>query len=60
MKNVGNVGTFVLLKFENKLDVVISHINLFPKHHCKSKFALNFIQLESINFDNMYLGLGQK
>ena len=30
---VGNVDIFVLLKFENKLDVVISHITSISKHH---------------------------
>ena len=35
---VGNVGIFVLLKYENKLDVVIRHI----------KFTLKIIQLTTL------------
>ena len=30
---VGNVGIFVLLKFENKLDTVFGHFNFNSKHH---------------------------
>ena len=36
---LGNVGIFVLLKFENTLPVVISHMHLFHK------FALKITQL---------------
>ena len=36
---VGNVGIFVLLKFENKLDTVISHMNFNSIHHNKFKFV---------------------
>ena len=34
-QNVGNVGIYALLKFENNLDVAISHINFIPKQHAK-------------------------
>ena len=36
---------FGLLKFEIKLDVVISHINFISKDNDKCKCSLNFIQL---------------
>ena len=37
---------FVLIKFESKLDVVISHINLISKHHVTSPnlFPLEVVQ----------------
>ena len=41
---VGNVGIFVLLKFENKLDAVISDFIFNSMHPDKLKFALKFIQ----------------
>ena len=38
---VSNIGISVLLKFENKLDVVnSSHINFISKHPDKCKFAI--------------------
>ena len=46
---VDNVGIFVLLKFENKLNVVIVHTNFISKHHDKYKFALKFIQFVTIS-----------
>ena len=42
---VGNVGIFVLLKFENKLNREISHFNFISKHYDKCKFALKLIWL---------------
>ena len=42
---VGNVGIFILLNFENKLEIVVSHIAFNSKHHDKSIFALKMIQL---------------
>ena len=36
---MGNVGIIVLLTFENKLDIVISHINLNSMHHWKFIFT---------------------
>ena len=45
---VSNIGIFVLLKFENKLDVVNSHINFISKNHNKCKFALKFIKLGTV------------
>ena len=44
---VGNVGIFVLLKFENKLNATISHINIILKYHHKCKFAWTFIQFST-------------
>ena len=46
---VGNVGIFALLIFENKLDVVISHINFNSEYHDKYEFALEMIQLVTIS-----------
>ena len=37
---MGNVGFIVLLTFENKLDIVISHVILNSMHHCKFIFAI--------------------
>ena len=37
-----------IIKFENKLDIVISHINLISKQHDKCKFALKVIQFITI------------
>ena len=42
---IGNVGIFALLKFENKLDIVITRINFISKKHDKCKYALKFIEL---------------
>ena len=39
LHNVGNIGIFVLLKFEHKLDTVVSHININSKQHDKYKLA---------------------
>ena len=36
------------LNIENKLDVVIGHINFNVKHYDKCKFALKFNQLVTI------------
>ena len=44
MHQVDNVGIFVLLKFENKLDATVSHTNIILKYHDECKFALIFIQ----------------
>ena len=33
MHRVGNVGIFVLLKFENEQDTVFGHFNFNSKHH---------------------------
>ena len=43
---VGNFGIFVLLKFENKLDLVISKFYFIAEHHDKYKLLFPFIQLE--------------
>ena len=43
LHKVGNIGIFVLSKFENKLDVLISNINFISKHNDKFKFTLKFI-----------------
>ena len=32
---VGNVGIFVLLEFENRLDATISHMDIISKHDDK-------------------------
>ena len=45
---IHKVGIFVSLKFENKSDTVISHINFNSKCHDKCEFALNLIQLVTI------------
>ena len=42
-------GIFILVIFENKLDVVISHINFILKHHDKCKFALKLINSQFIS-----------
>ena len=42
------VLTLFVIKFENKLDIVISHINLISKQQDKCKFALKVIQLITI------------
>ena len=52
LHKVSNVGIFVLLKFENKLDIVISHINFISKHHDKCKCALKFVHL--VTFPNLF------
>ena len=41
MHKVGNVGMFVYLEFENKLDGELSHFSLNWKPHDKFKVALN-------------------
>ena len=46
---VGNVGMFVLLKFQNKLDRELSHFNLNSKHHDKCKFTLKLIWLLTVS-----------
>ena len=40
---VGNIGTFALLKFENKLDRKVSHFNFNSKYHNKCKLVLKLI-----------------
>ena len=45
---VGNIDIFVLLKFGNKLDVVISHINFISKQYDKCKFVLELVLLGTI------------
>ena len=42
------VDIFEFLKCENKLHVVISHINCISKHHSKVKFAENITQFTPI------------
>ena len=49
MYKVGNVGIFILLKFEPKLDVVISHINMNSMQLDKIEFTKN-IFLYPIDF----------
>ena len=39
---------FELLKFRNKLNVVISHINFISKYHGKCKFVEKIIKLVTI------------
>ena len=46
---VGKDGIFVLLIFENKVDIVISYINFISKHHDKYKCASKCIQLVTIH-----------
>ena len=36
-------GNFVLLKFENKQDTFIRHLNFYSKHNDKSKFAFTLV-----------------
>ena len=50
---VGSVGTFVLLTYENRLEIVISHINLNSTCYDSFKFALKLIQLVTIS--NLFL-----
>ena len=40
---VDNVGIFVLLQFENKLNGGINYFNISSKYHDKCKFALKLI-----------------
>ena len=40
---VGNVGIYVLLKFESKIDREINHFNYNSKHYDKCKFAFILI-----------------
>ena len=42
---VGNIGIFVLLKFENKLDIEINPFNFNSKHYDKCQFSLKLIGL---------------
>ena len=54
---VGNVLIFVLLKYENKLNVVFSHITFISKHHGKRKFAINSFRLQQFpiySHQNLY------
>ena len=46
LHNVGNIGIFVLLKSGNKLDTVISHINVRSKQNDKYKSAQTITELE--------------
>ena len=48
INKICNVDIFVLLKFENKLDVITIDINFISKHVDKLKFALKIIQLVTI------------
>ena len=45
IREVGNVDIFVLLKFENKLETVVGHINFYSLQYDKCKSALKFIHL---------------
>ena len=49
LHKVDNIGIFVLLKSGNKLDTVISHINVSSKQHDKYKSAQTIAEL-------LYLG----
>ena len=40
---VGNIDMFLLLKFENKVDTVVSHIHFNSKHYYKCIIASQFI-----------------
>ena len=56
---VGNVGIFVLLKFENKSDASISHIYIILEHRDKCKLVGKFIQF-LINANSIPLEIVQK
>ena len=46
---VGNIGIFVLLKFENKMEREIIHLNYNSEHHDKCKFVLKLIKLLTVS-----------
>ena len=48
IRKIGNVGFYVLFTFENKVDIVISHINFNSKHYDKCKYALKLIWMVTI------------
>ena len=45
LHKVGNVCIFVFITFENKVDIIVSHINVNSKNHGKCKFHEKFILL---------------
>ena len=46
---IDNIGIFVLLKYENKLDNIAHHWNYHSKNYDKCKFLLKLIQVEAIS-----------
>ena len=46
---VDNIGIFVLLKFENKLDIEINPFNFNSKHYDKCPFSLKLIGLLTVS-----------
>ena len=46
---VGNVGIFVLFKFENTLIREIKYFNFNSKHHDKCEFSLKFIWVSTVS-----------
>ena len=46
---VDNVGIFVLLNSENKLDNITHHFNFHSKNYDKCNFLLKLIQVETIS-----------
>ena len=46
---VGNVGIFVLVKCETKLDKEINHFSFNSKHYKKCKFTLKLIGLLTVS-----------
>ena len=48
MHKVSNVGIFVFVKFEKKLDTVISQLNFNLMDHNKSNLEFTLIQLLAI------------
>ena len=48
MHRVNNVGVFVLLKFQNKMDREISDLNYISKNYDKCKSALKLIRFLTV------------
>ena len=46
---VGNIGIFVLLKFEDMLDRKVNHFNFNSKYQNKCKLALKLIRLSTVS-----------
>ena len=46
---VGNIGIFVLLKFEDMLDRKVNHFNFNSKYQSKCKLALKLIRLSTVS-----------
>ena len=53
MHKDGNVGIFVLLKLEIKVDTVVIYVYCDSKYDAKCKFSLTFSQLVTIT--NLFL-----